>query len=133
MEGPQQPSTPPASQPSLLAADHAAKGAPLAQPGAATESQAQASMSPVMAYAQAQLNEQVARLTRQGYVIVSQSATSVQLDRPKHFSVWWALFWLIVGAGIGLIIYMAWFVLVKRDHVAFLRITPDGRVMLSES
>ena len=90
-------------------------------------------LSPVMVYARAMLDEQIARLTRQGYVIVSQSETSAQLKRRKHFSVWWALFWLIVGAGVGLLVYVAWYVLIKRDRVAFLRITPEGRIMLTEN
>lgn len=90
-------------------------------------------LSPVAVYAQAMLDEQIARLTHQGYVIVNRTDTSAQLRRRKHFSVWWALFWLIVGAGVGLLVYVAWYVLIKRDRVAFLRITPEGRVMLTES
>ena len=79
------------------------------------------------------LEEEVARLSRQGYVIVDRGPTSVQLKRHKHFSIWWALFWLIVVPGGGLFIYLAWYVLVKHDRVSFLRITPDGRVMRSTS
>lgn len=86
------------------------------------------SVSPM---AVAQMEEEIARLTRRGYVIVSRAETSAQLKRPKHFSIWWALFWLLVG-GLGLPLYIAWYLLVKRDRVAFVRITPDGRVLCSE-
>jgi hypothetical protein len=79
------------------------------------------------------MEEEVGRLSRLGYVIVDRGPTSVQLKRPKHFSIWWALFWFIVVPGGGIFIYLAWFVLIKRDRVAFVRIAPDGRVMRSNS
>ncbi len=79
------------------------------------------------------MDAEIARLTRQGYVIVHRTERSAQLKRAKHFSVWWALFWLIVGLGAGLALYIGWYVLVKRDRVIFLRITPDGKVMSTES
>jgi hypothetical protein len=79
----------------------------------------------------AQMEEEIARLTRRGYVIVSRAETSAQLKRPKHFSVWWALFWFLIG-GVGLPLYIVWYLLVKRDRVAFVRITPEGRVLCSE-
>ena len=88
---------------------------------------------PLLAYEQAQLSEQIARLTRQGYVIVSQTDTTAQLRCRKHFSIFWALFWLVIGAGVGLFLYVAWYTLVKRDKTAYLRITHDGQVLLSES
>jgi hypothetical protein len=80
----------------------------------------------------AQLEAEIARYTRQGYVIVNRTETSAQLKRRKHFSIWWAFFWLIVGLGAGLALYLAWYVFVKRDRVVFLHITPDGRVLSSE-
>jgi hypothetical protein len=86
------------------------------------------SLSPM---AVAQMEEEIARLTRRGYVIVNRAETSAQLKRSKHFSIWWALFWLLVG-GLGLPLYIGWYLLVKRDRVAFIRITPDGRVLCSE-
>jgi hypothetical protein len=86
------------------------------------------SISPM---AVAQMEEEIARLTRRGYVIVNRAETSAQLKRSKHFSIWWALFWLLVG-GLGLPLYIGWYLLVKRDRVAFIRITPDGRVLCSE-
>ncbi len=86
------------------------------------------SVSPM---AVAQMEAEIARLTRRGYVIVSRAETSAQLKRPKHFSIWWALFWLLVG-GLGLPLYIGWYLLVKRDRVAFVRITPEGRVLCSE-
>lgn len=79
------------------------------------------------------MDHEVARLTRQGYVIVHRTDWSTQLKRTKHFSVWWALFWFIIGVGAGLALYIAWYILVKRDQVVFLRITPDGKLMRSES
>jgi hypothetical protein len=79
--------------------------------------------------AAATLEAEIGRLTQRGFVIVSRSETSAQLRRPKHFSVGWALVWLVVGLGAGLALYVAWYVLIKRDQVVFLRITPDGRVL----
>lgn len=83
--------------------------------------------------ASALLEQEIARLTRHGYMIVDRETTSVQLRRAKRFSLPWALFWLIVVPGGGIFIYLGWYVLVKRDRIVFLRITPDGRVMLSSS
>lgn len=130
MEQPQQLPKQADAEGAPVASDHAAPSDPTSADAEAASGPA---LSPVMVYAQAMLDEQIARLTRQGYVIVSRTDTSAQLKRRKHFSLWWALLWLIVGAGIGLLVYIAWYVLVKRDRVAFLRITPDGRVMLTES
>jgi hypothetical protein len=87
----------------------------------------------VLPAAVARMDAEIARLTRQGYVIVSRMETSAQLKRAKHFSIWWALFWLVVAPGAGLLVYLAWYILIKRDRVVFLRITPDGRVLSSES
>lgn len=141
MEEPRQPSEQPSDKSNdgdmPLASGQSAQGDPSSTEGAGMVQQAGASAAPapnpVTVYAQAILDEQIARLTHQGYVIVNRTDTSAQLRRRKHFSVWWALFWLIVGAGVGLLVYLAWYVLVKRDRVAFLRITPEGRVMLTES
>jgi len=85
------------------------------------------------AAAMGRLEEEIGHFTRQGYFIVDRGPTSVQLKRTKHFSVWWALLWFIVVPGGGLFIYLGWYLLVKRDRIAFLRITPEGRVMLSEN
>ena len=88
--------------------------------------------SPIVAFARAQLAEQIARLTREGYVVVSQTETTAQLRRRKHFSIFWALFWLVIGAGVGLFLYVAWYALVKRDKTASLYIAPDGQLVLTE-
>jgi hypothetical protein len=108
-----------AGVPSTPSSDASAPGTP----GAAT--------FPVAPLAVARMEEEIARLTRQGYVIVSRSETSAQLRRRKHFSILWAFFWFLVG-GIGLPLYIAWYLLVKRDRVAFVRITPEGRVLCTE-
>jgi hypothetical protein len=90
-----------------------------------------ASAAPIAPEAIARMEEEIARLTRQGYVIINRTQTSAQLRRPKHFSIWWALFWFLIG-GFGLPLYIAWYLLVKRDRLAFVRITPEGRVLCSE-
>lgn len=137
MEGSQQPSTHPDAVPSAQAADLMALGNPAgsetAHAGEPTASDSVPAPTPVSVYARAMLDEQIARLTHEGYVIVNRTDTSAQLKRHKHFSIGWAFFWLIVGAGVGLLVYIAWYVLVKRDRVAFVRVTPEGRVMLTES
>lgn len=79
------------------------------------------------------MDQEIARLTREGYVIVHRTDWSAQLKRAKHFSLWWALFWFVVGVGAGLALYIGWYILVKRDRVVFLRITPEGKVMRSAS
>ncbi|GAC1448066.1 MAG: hypothetical protein PVSMB4_04620 [Ktedonobacterales bacterium] len=103
-------------------------------PGADVSAQvAAATVGSASADASARIDAEIARLTRHGYVIVSRTDASVQLRRTKHFSLWWALLWLIVAPGVGLALYIGWYLLIKRDRIVFIRVTPDGRVVKTES
>ena len=124
---------PPSPQPGVSSGDEAAtrpSGAPPIVDPAATGAP---TLTAAQTAAMGRMEEEIGHFSRQGYVIVDRGPTSVQLRRSKHFSVWWALLWFIVVPGGGLFIYLGWYLLVKRDRIAFLRITPEGRVMLSEN
>lgn len=72
------------------------------------------------------LEKHIAWYVGQGYHVVSQTETSAQLVKPKRLSIVWALIWLIVGMGLGLILYLLYYVS-KRDKQVYLTVT-EGRV-----
>jgi ABC-type Fe3+ transport system permease subunit len=75
----------------------------------------------------AALEREIQSWLRRGYVVVSQTGTSAQLRRPKRFSIVWALLWTCV-AGVGLLVYLFYHLLLKKDHWAYLTVRPDGKV-----
>src|SRR5690349_2151445 len=62
----------------------------------------------------------------QGYQVVSQTGHTVQLRRPKKFSLFWSIFWLIFGFGIGFVVYILYY-LAKRDETIYIDVLPSGQ------
>jgi len=61
----------------------------------------------------------------QGFVVVSQTETSVQLIKKKQFSLVWALLWFLVLL-VGLLIYLFYYI-AKSDKSIYLSVV-DGKV-----
>lgn len=64
-----------------------------------------------------------------GYRIVSQRDNSVQLVKPKKFSLFWGLFWFILAVFpfiIYLIIYLA-----KKDETIYIKLTHGNLVVIN--
>jgi len=76
------------------------------------------------------LESEIARRTRKGWEVVSRQANEAQMRKRKHFSFPWAVFWLILGLGIGFVCYLLWH-WAKRDQLAYLRVE-NGRLVVSE-
>src|SRR5215213_6214373 len=66
------------------------------------------------------LQLEIDRYVSKGYNVLSQSNTSAQLIRKKKFSLLWALFWLIFGVGIGLIIYALVYMAAHKEEAIYL-------------
>ncbi len=64
------------------------------------------------------LNDYVAQLAREGYVVITRSADTAQLTRKKRFSVFWAIMWFLFF-GIGVLAYLIYYA-GKRDDTAYL-------------
>ncbi len=72
------------------------------------------------------LDSEVAKWSGRGYVVESESATSVQMRRPKELSGCTALLLLVLFVP-GLFIYLLWYLL-KRDETIFININEIGHV-----
>ena len=73
------------------------------------------------------LDHEIAGLVIQGHRVLSQTDTTAQLVRPKQFSFAAALFFLVIGVGVGLLLYVLYY-LAKQDEAVYLNVTPGGRV-----
>jgi uncharacterized BrkB/YihY/UPF0761 family membrane protein len=72
---------------------------------------------------QKEINKYVAR----GYIVVSQTNNSAQLIKKKRFSLFWALFWLVLGIGVGLLIYIFVY-MARKDQTVYLTLDATGKV-----
>jgi hypothetical protein len=72
------------------------------------------------------LDEEIEGLTIRGYRVVSRTATSAQLLRPKVFSLAWALFGFLFLV-VGFVVYLIWYAS-KRDRMIYLRVDEYGEV-----
>lgn len=75
------------------------------------------------------LDDEVQRYILRGYRVINRTATSVQLVRPKRFSLVAALAWLLL-LGIGLLIYLMSYA-GQRDEAMYITVNADGRIMRS--
>ena len=75
---------------------------------------------------QAILNEEIEKYVRKGYRVQSQTATTVQLIKPKSFSFFWAFVWFLL-LGFGLVIYLLHYV-AKKDEAVYIEIDEEGKV-----
>jgi hypothetical protein len=73
------------------------------------------------------LQDEINKYIRRGFTVVSQTDTSAQLIKAKRFSLFWALFWLILGIGVGLVIYIFWY-MAKRDKATYITVDGQGRI-----
>ncbi len=73
------------------------------------------------------LQDEIARRTGQGWVLVSRGATEAQMRKPKRFSFVWALLWLLVF-GLGIIVYLLWH-WAKSDQLIYIRVV-DGQLVV---
>jgi hypothetical protein len=72
---------------------------------------------------QAEINRYIGR----GFRVLNQTDTTAQLVRPKKFSLLWFIIWLILGLGVGALIYAGWY-MAKRDEQVYLTVDADGKV-----
>lgn len=74
------------------------------------------------------LGREIATYVKRGFFVQSQTDTTAQLVKAKRFSFLWALFWLVLGIGIGLILYIFWHIS-RRDQSVYLTVDDAGRVV----
>ncbi len=72
------------------------------------------------------LQREIARWTRRGFIVESQTDTTAQMRRPKKFSFLTALLGLLFLV-VGLFIYLFWY-MSKRDQVIFITVDEQGNV-----
>lgn len=72
------------------------------------------------------LEAQIRKYAMRGYVVRYKDATNAQMVKPKTFSFWWALVWLLT-LGIGLVFYLLYYG-AKRDHLLTLWVDEKGKV-----
>ncbi|MCH8994846.1 MAG: DUF4352 domain-containing protein [Chloroflexi bacterium] len=74
------------------------------------------------------LQNEIARRTGQGWVLVSREAGEAQMRKPKRFSFVWAFLWFLLF-GIGILIYLFWH-WAKSDQLIFLRVV-EGQLVVT--
>ena len=75
------------------------------------------------------LQDEIARRTSQGWVIVSRDAAEAQMRKPKRFSVLWFLAWTILSVGTLFWVYLIWH-WAKSDQLIFLRVV-EGQLVVT--
>lgn len=71
------------------------------------------------------IEEQVRYYAYYGFRVVSQTATTAQMVRPKSFSLTWASLWFVFGLGVGIFFYCFYY-MAKRDETLYLQVRPTG-------
>ena len=59
---------------------------------------------------------------KRGYQIAYKDESRVQLVRRKKFSLFWALIWFVFGLGVGIVPYILYYWLIKKDEVVNLKL-----------
>jgi hypothetical protein len=77
------------------------------------------------------LQREITHYRRRGFNVISQTQTSVSLLKPKKFSLLVALLTLIFGVGIGLLVYIIYFIGIKKDETVYLNVDEHGKVKTS--
>lgn len=72
------------------------------------------------------LEREIAKWSKRGYQVVSQTLTTAQLVRPKRFSCLAATLWTLL-LGIGLIFYLFYY-MGKKDDIIYLSIDERGHI-----
>lgn len=72
------------------------------------------------------LQDQIAKYSRKGYQIVSQTDTTAQMRKPKSFSFLWAFLWFLLF-GVGILVYIFYY-MAKKDTIVFIEVDEEGRI-----
>ncbi len=75
------------------------------------------------------LQDEIARRTGQGWVLVSRDAAEAQMRKPKRFSILWFLAWAILSVGTLFWVYLIWH-WAKSDQLTFLRVV-EGQLVVT--
>lgn len=76
---------------------------------------------------QAILQVEISKYIRRGYRVVSQTVTTAQLVKPKSFSFFWALVWLLLAV-LPFFIYLIYYA-AKRDSTIYIEVGGDGQIV----
>jgi uncharacterized membrane protein len=66
---------------------------------------------------------EIQRYIKKGFRVTTQTNTTAQLIKPKHFSFLWAFLWFLL-AGIGLLVYVIYY-MAKKDEIIYLQVVND--------
>lgn len=72
------------------------------------------------------LQDQIAKYSRKGYEIVSQTDSTAQMRKPKTFSFLWAFLWFLLF-GVGILVYIFYY-MAKKDTIVFVEVGEEGRI-----
>lgn len=75
------------------------------------------------------LQDEIARRTGQGWVLVLRDAAEAQMRKPKRFSLLWFLAWTILSVGTLFWVYLIWH-WAKSDQLIFLRVV-EGQLVVT--
>ncbi len=76
------------------------------------------------------LDAEIEKYVSWGFRLISRTETTAQLVKPKTFSYGWAVFWLIFGFGIGIVLYIFYY-LGKKDETVYLQVNHSGRLSVN--
>lgn len=74
---------------------------------------------------QKKLQKEIIKYTRRGYIITSQTETSVQMVRPKKFGFLPALLWFLL-LGVGILVYIFYY-MSKKDLTVYIYVD-NGKI-----
>lgn len=74
----------------------------------------------------AALQQAIGEYLAQGYRVLSQTDTTAQLVKPKQFGTLWFILWLLTG--VLWIVYLVYYLAVKREGRVYLQVDPSGVV-----
>jgi hypothetical protein len=86
--------------------------------------------SPIQEALRVQFAQEVATWVRRGYRVQMQTDLACQLTKPKQFSWFWFLVWLVLGWGVGGLFYILYHAFIKRERSVYIQISPDGRMLV---
>ena len=75
---------------------------------------------------QAILKREIARYVGEGWIVINETGTSVNLVRKKKSSFWWALLWFLL-LFVGLIVYIFYY-MSKNDETVYISVGRSGEI-----
>lgn len=88
---------------------------PPAAPAFVTPAPAPVPAIPLIDRQRLALQESVLYYTKHGWIVLSQTDTTAQLLKPKHFSFFWAIVWALLI--IGIVIYILYYITKRETHL----------------